>query len=116
MEPETSNVGYLDFLGSTCFCHVLSAVLVQRIQGAFLSIEGPEEPPTVDSNKLEYGFRVMYAGFPSFFGLRLEDNHVLALLGCSLAVSNKHRDFRSSLQAVRCGRRRVFAPSGPHEA
>ena len=30
----------------------------------------------VDSKMLEHGCRVIYAGFPSFFGLGLEDGHV----------------------------------------
>ena len=31
---------------------------------------------TVDSQKLEHGCRMIYAGVPSFFGLGLEDGHV----------------------------------------
>ena len=31
---------------------------------------------TVDSNTLEHGCRMMYAGFASLFGLGLEDGHV----------------------------------------
>ena len=31
---------------------------------------------TVDSKKLEYGFRVIYAGFPSVFGLGFEGSHI----------------------------------------
>ena len=33
----------------------------------------------VDSNKLELGCRMIYTGFPAFFGLRLEDGHVPGL-------------------------------------
>ena len=32
--------------------------------------------PTVDSKKLEHGWRMIHAGFPSFFGLGLEEGHV----------------------------------------
>ena len=37
--------------------------------------------PTIDSQKLEHGRRVVYAGVASFFGLWLEDGHekILAL-------------------------------------
>ena len=31
---------------------------------------------TVDSNKLEHGCRLIYAGIPSLFGLGLQDGHV----------------------------------------
>ena len=34
---------------------------------------------TVDSKQLEHGCRMVYAGFPSFFGLGLEEGHVPTL-------------------------------------
>ena len=33
----------------------------------------------IGSRKLEYGFRVIYALFPSFFGLGTEDGHIPTL-------------------------------------
>ena len=43
--------------------------------GAFKEVFGMEAN-TVDSNKLEHACKVIYAGFPSFFGLGLEDGHL----------------------------------------
>ena len=36
---------------------------------------------TLDSKQLEHGCRMIYADFPSFSGLRLEDGHVAGFYG-----------------------------------
>ena len=35
----------------------------------------PQTTPIVDSEKLGHGCKIIYAGFPSFFGVGLEDGH-----------------------------------------
>ena len=50
-----------------------------EVYGIYLGLEGIPISyvcTTIDSTKLEHGFRTIYAGFPSYSGLVLEDSHV----------------------------------------
>ena len=78
---------------------------------------------TVDSQKLDHGCSMVYAGFSSFFGLRLEEDHVPTfwplLYRVSQGLLNHQRPlepvrvyfgFLGSLASVVIGQTSVLAP------